>query len=42
MKNVIIVLDWFESEDEVQALLQKYGQFVLKIVDYKNNRIFEV
>ena len=42
MKNVIVVIDWFRSDEEVGGFIQQNIDVILKLVNYKDKREFYV
>jgi len=42
MKNVIVVLDWFESDEDVKAFLERFHLVVLKLVNVAQKKEYEV
>lgn len=42
MKNVIIVMDWFDSEEDIKVFLFTHHEVVLKLVNYKEKREYKV
>ena len=42
MKNVIVVTDWFGSDEEVRVFVQQNIDVVLKLVSYKDKSEYYV
>ena len=40
MKNVIVVIDWFESDEQVEEFWENHKDVICKLVDHEKKKEF--